>query len=85
MSYKEIRENGFFGASIDNTGEYERPSFGVFTVRKNSLHLAATKEDFTVKDTVEGRKAAAAAMEKGMLVFDLGGNLLTADDLTEKE
>ncbi len=86
MSYNENRyPNGMFVASIDNLGHSERPNFGEFRIRKNSLHLAASREDFTVRDTVVGRKTAAEALERGMLVFDLCDNPLTADDLKEAE
>ena len=85
MSYNEYRENGMFCASVDNTGHTERPNFGAFNVRRNSLHLAASRDDFIVKDTVAGRKQAAEALERGMLVFDLRGNLLNAEDLKEAE
>ena len=82
----ERLENGRLrGMSIDNTGADERPTFGQLRIRKNSLHLAESRSDFTVKDTVEGRATAKAALEKGMLVFDLLGNELTAEDLTEKK
>ena len=86
MSYNEYRyPDGMRGASVDNTGHTERPSFGAFNVRRNSLHLAASREDFTVQDTVAGRKRAAEALEKGMLVFDLLGNPLTAEELKEAD
>ena len=86
MSYNEYRyTDGMRGASVDNTGHTERPNFGAFNVRRNSLHLAASREDFTVQDTVAGRKQAAEALERGMLVFDLCGNPLTAEDLKEAE
>lgn len=85
MSYRETTESGMFIASIDNTGAYERPTFGTLKIRRNSLHLAASRDDFTVNDTPNGRKTAAEAMERGMLVFDLAGNLLSAEDLKEAE
>ena len=86
MSYSEHRyPDGMKGASVDNLGHPERPNYGEFRIRRNSLHLAASKDDFSVRDTKEGRKTAAEALERGMLVFDLGGNPMTAEDLTEKE
>ena len=86
MSYNEYRyPDGMIVTSNDNLGHSERPSFGAFNVRRNSLHLASTRDDFIVKDTVAGRKQAAEALERGMLVFDLCGNPLTAEDLSEAE
>ena len=82
----ERLENGRFRAmSVDNTGADERPTFGTLRIRKNRLHLASSKEDFTVQDTIAGRKQAAEALEKGFLVYDLADNLLNAEDLTEKK
>ena len=86
MSYNEYRyPEGMIGASVDNTGHTERPNYGAFRIRRNSLHLADSKDDFTVADTKAGRKTAAEALERGMLVFDQLGNLMTADNLTEAE
>ena len=86
MSYIEHRyPEGMIGASVDNTGHTERPNYGTFRIRRNSLCFADSKDDFTVADTKAGRKAAAEALERGMLVFDQLGNLMTSDDLTEAE
>ena len=86
MSYNEYRyPDGMIGASVDNTGHTERPNYGAFRIRRNSLHLADSKDDFTVADTKAGHKAAAEALGRGMFVFDQMGNPMTADDLTEAE
>ena len=86
MSYSEYRyPEGMIGASVDNTGHTERPNYGAFRIRRNSLHFADSKDDFTVADTKAGRKAAAEALERGMLVFDQLGNHMTAENLKEAE
>ena len=88
MAFKTFSENAehgkINGMSIDNTGADERPNFGAFNIRKNPLYLASSRAAFTIKDTVQGRATAREALEKGMHVFDLAGNELTAEDLTEK-
>ena len=81
---ERLESGRFYGMSIDNTGANERPTFGQLRIRKNPLYLASSKDDFTVRDTVAGRKQAAEALEKGFLVYDLADNLLNAEDLTEK-
>lgn len=82
----EKMEKGRFRCmAVDNTGAMDRPTFGYLKIRKNQMHLAGSRSDFSVQDTVEGRAAAKAALENGMYVYDLAGNALTAEDLTEKE
>lgn len=86
MSYNEYRyPDGMRGASVDNTGHTELPNYGSFAIRKNSMHLASSKEDFTVNDTKAGRKTALEALERGLLVFDQHGNAMSAEQLTEAE
>ena len=46
MSYNEYRyPDGMIGASVDNTGHTERPNYGAFRIRRNSLHLADSKDE----------------------------------------